>query len=70
MKAYRIYIVGSDGRLQLGEAFEAPEDVAAAVVAEALADKGQTAELWEGGRMVGLVSKRGVFTAGDSAPGA
>jgi hypothetical protein len=69
MKAYRIYIVGSDGRLQLGQAFEAPEDKVAAVLAQALSDKGQTAELWEGGRMVGLVSKLGVFTAGDSAPG-
>jgi len=65
VKAYRIYIVGSDGRLQLGQAFEASDDVAAAARAEGHAAKGQTAELWEGGRLVGRVSKQGVFTRGD-----
>lgn len=64
MKAYRIYIVGSDGRLQLGQAFEAADDQAAAARAEALATAGQTAELWEGGRMVGQVSKLGVYRPG------
>ena len=64
MKAYRIYIVDSDGRLQLGEAFEAADDAAAGVRAEALAAKGKVAELWEGGRMVGQVSRQGVFTPG------
>jgi hypothetical protein len=61
VKAYRIYFVGSDGRLQLGQAFEASDDKAAAARAEHLALKGQVAELWEGGRMVGEVSKAGVF---------
>jgi hypothetical protein len=64
VKAYRIYIVDADGRLQLGDAFEAADDQAAAVRAEALAVKGKVAELWEGGRMVGQVSKRGVFGRG------
>jgi hypothetical protein len=64
VKAYRIYIVGSDGRLQLGQAFEATDDKAAGGRAEILAVRGQIAELWEGGRMVGLVSKEGVFTPG------
>lgn len=64
MKAYRVYIVGSDGRLQLGQAFEADDDKVAGERAEILAAKGQIAELWEGGRMVGQVSKQGVFTTG------
>ena len=66
MKAYRIYIVDSDGRLQLGQAFEASDDRAASERAVGLAVKGQTAELWEGGRMVGRVSKHGDFSTGDS----
>lgn len=64
MKAYRIYIVGPDGRLQLGQAFEAADDQAAAARAEGLAARGQTAELWEGGRMVGQVSRLGVYKPG------
>jgi hypothetical protein len=65
VKAYRIYIVGSDGRLQLGHAFEATDDVIAGTRAETHAARGQVAELWEGGRMVGRVSTDGVFTTGD-----
>jgi len=64
VKAYRIYIVGAGGRLQLGQAFEAADDRAAIPRAEALAAKGQVAELWEGGRMVGRVGKDGAFRAG------
>ena len=64
MKAYRIYIVDADGRLHLGEAFEAVDDQAAGVRAEALAAEGKIAELWEGGRMVGQVSRQGVFIPG------
>jgi len=64
VKAYRIYFVGPDGRLQLGQAFEAADDQAAAARAEALAAPGQSAELWEGGRMVGQVSKLGVYRPG------
>lgn len=64
MKSYRIYIVGSDGRLQLGLAFEAADDAAAAERALAAATRGLVAELWEGGRMVGLVSKTGVYKPG------
>lgn len=65
MKAYRIYIVGSDGRLELGHAFEATDDMVAGARAETHAAKGQVAELWEGGRMVGRVSTDGEFAAGD-----
>jgi hypothetical protein len=65
LKAYRIYIVGPDGRLQLGQAFEAQDDTIAGARAEAHAVRGRIAELWEGGRMVGKVSKHGVFTHGD-----
>ena len=64
MKAYRIYIVSPDGRLHLGEAFEAADDQLAGARAEALASGGDIAELWEGGRMVGHVSTAGVFTLG------
>jgi hypothetical protein len=64
VKAYRIYIVDADGRLHLGEAFEVVDDQAAGARAEALAAGGKIAELWEGGRMVGHVSKQGVFTLG------
>lgn len=64
MKSYRIYILEPDGRLQLGEAFDVPDDRVAAARAEALAEPGQTAELWEGGRIVGRVSEDGVFLPG------
>jgi hypothetical protein len=64
VKAYRIYIVDADGRLQLGDAFEAVGDEAAGARAETLAAKGKIAELWEGGRMVGQVSRQGVFAPG------
>jgi hypothetical protein len=66
LKAYRIYIVDPDGRLQLGQAFEAADDIIAGATAETHATRGKIAELWEGGRMVGRVSKRGVFSHGDS----
>lgn len=64
MKAYRTYIVGSDGRLQLGKAFEAPDDKTAGALAELVAVRGELAELWEGGRLVGQVSTQGVFNMG------
>ena len=66
MKSYRIYIVDPDGRLQLGQAFEAVDDQAASGQAEIAAQRGRAAELWEGGRVVGHVSKDGVFNAGGS----
>jgi hypothetical protein len=65
VKSYRIYIVGSDGRLQLGQAFEAPDDRTAGALAAGAAVNGLVAELWEGGRMVGQVSTQGVFNMGD-----
>ena len=66
MKSYRIYIIGRDGRLQLGQAFQAQDDAAASAVARAAAAPGQSIELWEGGRMVGRASEDGVFTPGNS----
>ena len=66
MKSYRIYIVGPGGRLQLGRAFEASDDQTAGAEAEAAVTRGQMAELWEGGRLVGRVSTSGVFELGDS----
>ena len=64
MKSYRIYIVGADGRLQLGQAFEAVDDVEAAARAVDLAERRLAAELWEGGRLVGRVLKSGGFSSG------
>jgi len=61
LKSYRIYIVGRDGRLQLGEALEAADDLAARAAALAAARPGQTVELWEGGRLVGRVAEDGRF---------
>ena len=66
MKSYRIYIIGRDGRLQLGQAFQGQDDAAATAIARAAATPGQTLELWEGGRLVGRVSEDGGFTPGNS----
>ena len=70
MKSYRIYIVGKDGRLRLGDAFEAAADSDAIARAEAAAGTGETAELWEGGRMIGATSADGVFVPRGRSPGA
>lgn len=64
MKSYRIYIIEPDGRLQLGDAFAAVDDEAAAARAGEVAQQGRTAELWEGGRLVGRVSTDGIFEGG------
>ena len=64
MTAYRIYLVGASGRLQLGEAFQAPGDAEAIEAARALAPAGQVAELWAGGRLVGRFSRTGDFAPG------
>lgn len=63
MKSYRIYLLGHDGRVSLGEAIEGPSDRDAARLAASLAPKGQDCELWDGGRLVGRFSKAGVFIA-------
>jgi hypothetical protein len=64
VKSYRIYIVDPDGRLQLGQAFEATDDGIAGDLAKSFARRGRTAELWEGGRIVGRVSPDGDYTSG------
>ena len=61
MKSYRVYIVGFDGRLQLGQAFDARDDTEASRRAHGVATPGLTAELWQGGRLVGTISRDGVF---------
>ena len=63
MATYRIYRIGSGGRLQLGEGFQARNDAAAIERASELRE-GQPVEIWEGGRLVGRVSKHGDFTPG------
>ena len=57
-----MYIVDPNGRLQLGQAFEAVDDQAAGLVAGSLARPGLMAELWQGGRMVGQISAEGVYS--------
>lgn len=47
--------------MQLGHAFEAASDGDARQRALTHAARGQVAELWEGGRMVGRVDEDGVF---------
>ncbi|MGA0605419.1 hypothetical protein ACO2Q0_05400 [Phenylobacterium sp. VNQ135] len=64
MASYRIYRLGADGRLLLGETFEAADDAAAVARAGAQHRTGVAAELWAGGRIVGRFSKLGVFTPG------
>ena len=64
MPTYRIYHVGDDGRLRLGDRVEAAQDDLAAATASSLLFEGQAAELWDGGRLVGRFSKTGDFTRG------
>jgi hypothetical protein len=64
MTTYRIYLVGPDGRLRLGETFEARDDAEARARLGAVAPAGQSAELWASGRLVGQLSRTGKFQAG------
>lgn len=64
VKSYRIYIVGSGGRLQLGETFNERDDAEAAAYACGAIPRGQVAELWEAGRLVGRIDKDGQFVRG------
>jgi hypothetical protein len=60
LATYRIYHVGGGGRLRLGEAFQAADD-AEAVAGARVRARGQAAELWQGGRLVGRFDKAGAF---------
>lgn len=64
MTSYRIYRLGGDGRLTLGDTFNASSDAEAIAHAQEMHRAGTAAELWAGGRIVGRFSKLGVFTAG------
>lgn len=68
MKAYRIYIVDPDGRLHLGQSFEAGDDELAASLAASFAERGRAAELWERGRIVGKITAAGAFLPSHSPP--
>ena len=59
---YRIYHVGSGGRPRLGESYQASEDREAVAKARSLLARGQKAELWQGGRIVGRFSDAHEFT--------
>ena len=64
--SYRLYTVGPGGRLQLRRTFDSPDDEAAV---EEARGHGEAAELWHGGRLVGRLSKLGVFTGGSESSG-
>jgi hypothetical protein len=65
LATYRIYHVGSGGRLRLGETFQASGDDEAVARARPLLTRGQPAELWEAGRIVGRFSDTHAFARGD-----
>ena len=62
MATYRIYHVGSGGRLRLGDTFQAVKDEEAVARAHALLHRGEPAELWQGGRIVGRFSDTHQFS--------
>lgn len=64
MPTYRVYHVGSDGRLTVGETLTASADAEAVTRARAQLLPARAAELWAGGRLVGRFSKTHEFTAG------
>lgn len=60
---YRLYLVGEGDRLQPAAVLSSRDDAGAVAQAEDRLRRGQAAELWAGGRLVGRFSKLGVFTA-------
>lgn len=64
MPTYRVYHVGSDGRLTVGETFSASADAEAVTRARPQLVHARAAELWQGGRLVGRFSKAHEFTPG------
>lgn len=64
LATYRIYHVGSGGRLRLGETFQGSTDEEAVAKARPFLIRGVPAELWEGGRIAGRFSSLHVFSAG------
>ena len=64
MASYRIYRVGPGRRLQLGEAFDAPNDESALEFARTVYRRGEEVELWAGGRLLGRFTKQGEFMPG------
>jgi hypothetical protein len=64
LPTYRVYHVGTDGRLAVGETFSASTDAEAVARAGSQLIPGRAAELWQGGRLVGQFSKAHEFTAG------
>lgn len=61
--SYRLYTVEPSGRLQLSRTFDCPDDEAAVEQARGSGADGHARELWQGGRLVGRLSKLGLFTA-------
>ena len=64
MPTYRVYHVGTDGRLAVGETFAASADSEAVIRARPQLVHARAAELWQGGRLVGRFSKAHEFTPG------
>ena len=61
LNTYRVYLHDPRGRLGVGPTFDAGDDAAAVSEARGLV-AGQSAELWNSGRLIGRFSKDGVFT--------
>jgi len=57
LPTYRIYHVGSGGRLRVGETFVAEGDREAVARAHGQLVPGQPAELWEWGRPIGRFTR-------------
>lgn len=64
LETYRIYHVGTGGRLRLGDTLRAASDDEAVASARPRLAPGQPAELWRGGRMVGRFSHTHEFLPG------
>jgi hypothetical protein len=64
LPTYRVYHVGTDGRLTVGDTFSVSADAEAVARARPRLIHARSAELWQGGRLVGRFSKTHEFTPG------
>ena len=64
MTLYTIYLVDPSGRVRLGETVERPDDAAAIAYFRAVDRMGETAELWQGGRLVARLDPDSRFFLG------
>jgi hypothetical protein len=62
VKTYRIYLADTSGRLRVRLVFTCADDRTAVIRAQELEPQDAAKELWQGGRLVGRISKLGAFT--------